>query len=52
MPAGEVIDYVKIISDERQKELEQIEIAKAQEAANNSSDDVNMAGNTLPGNVL
>lgn len=51
MPAGEVIDYVKIINDEKQKEREEIAALQAQNNVDNKSD-INMAGNTLPGSIL
>lgn len=51
MPAGEVIDYVKIINDNYKKEQEMIAAANAQTEIDNSQD-VRMAGNTVPGNFF
>lgn len=52
MPAGEVIDYIKIINDERRKEQEAINAEIAEKQATNNVHDVSMAGNTVPGSLF
>lgn len=52
MPAGEVLDYIKILSRERQEELEREAMENAAERSSTLKDDIKMAGNTLPGNLF
>ena len=49
MPAGEVIDYIKIINDDIKQEQEEISLARMASESNDSKENYNMAGNTVPG---
>ena len=49
MPAGEVIDYIKIINDDIRQENEEIALARMERESSNSGEEYNMAGNTIPG---
>lgn len=51
MPAGEVIDYIKILNEETQREKEEIEMAKVSNK-DTSINDIKMAGSSLPGTIF
>lgn len=50
MPLNELQDYIKILNDEQAKEEEEINEAKrTSSSASSNINDIQMAGNTLPG---
>ena len=51
MPIGEMIDYINIINQQQKEELEETQ-RKQEELKGPEERDINMAGNTLAGNVL
>ena len=52
MPLTEIQDYIRILNNNIEEEQNEIDRMKAESGSSNNSNDLKMAGNTMPGNMF
>ena len=52
IPLTEIQDYIRILNNNIEEEQNEIDRMKAESNSSNSSNDLKMAGNTMPGNMF
>ena len=52
MPLTEIQDYIRILNNNIEEEQNEIDRMKAESNSSNSANDLQMAGNTMPGNMF